>query len=289
MTDPEDLLSDSLQTLYDYAPITHSSAGSFFTYTYAGQDATHDEQPSPSNPSNTLTITLQTPDTQPANWTLHASSIWVSSLFLADHMHDLRLARHLARASARGAPLRVLELGAGAGLPGILLARRHDGVRVVSSDYPDAGLIKTLAENVARNGAQDRCRAVPYAWGSDPAPLFSAFAGPEPHALDGFDVVLATDTLWNSELHGTFIQTLCVTLRRSAHARVFLVAGLHTGRYTIQSFMRAVEDAGLVFEEAMEKESNGDGSRPWDVERAGETEKDRRRWVVWMVLRWPRT
>lgn len=78
-SDPEDILSTSLQTLYEYAPITHSSAGRVFTYT----------------PKSTLpnppTVTLNTPDTKPANWSLHASSIWVSSLYVAENLADLHL------------------------------------------------------------------------------------------------------------------------------------------------------------------------------------------------------
>jgi nicotinamide N-methyltransferase len=54
----EDILGASLEMLYGYAPITHSSAGAAFTYT---------------SPSSGHTIRLRTPDTQPANWVSRAS------------------------------------------------------------------------------------------------------------------------------------------------------------------------------------------------------------------------
>lgn len=280
MSDPEDLLSESLQTLYDYTPVAHSSAGSLFTYRYPR------DLPSHLSAKAAAPIELQTPDTQPANWVLHASSIWMSSLFIADHLEDLGLDRHLHRAQGLRVPLRILELGAGAGLPSIVIARLYDRVQVVSSDYPDEELIRTLVDNIQRNGVPGNCRVVPYAWGSDPSALFTPH-GAESSEMSGFDVVIAADTLWNPDLHDVFTQTLCMTLRRSSDARIYLVAGLHTGRYTIQSFLRTLIGAGLEVEEATERDVGGSGRRAWGVERAdGETEQDRRRWVIWMVLRW---
>ncbi|KAK7061063.1 hypothetical protein VNI00_000798 [Paramarasmius palmivorus] len=98
-SDPEEIFNSSLQTLYDYQPITLSSPNSLFTYI------------SPRNES----ITVQTPDTLPSNWSLHASSIWKASQYIADHLDDLDLPDQ-----PRKTPFRLLELGAGAGLPGIL-------------------------------------------------------------------------------------------------------------------------------------------------------------------------
>ncbi|TFK48555.1 WD40 repeat-like protein [Heliocybe sulcata] len=276
-SDPEDILSSSLGTLYDYAAITYSSAGSVFTYTVPGdivsklgRHLTHGE-----SPSADLTITLTTPDTKAANWHLHASSIWVSSLYLAGHLDELGLAAH-------NQPLSILELGASAGLPGILIAKLYENIRVTVSDYPDDELIRTLAANVARNEVEKRCTAVPYGWGSDPSVLLQ-------DVPDGYDVIIAADTLWNPELHSVFIQSLALTLRKRDDARVHLVAGLHTGRYTIEAFLKAVQAFGLEIESAVEREVEGGHARPWSVDWAeGEDDGERRRWVVWMVLKWAR-
>ncbi|KAF8916021.1 putative methyltransferase-domain-containing protein [Mucidula mucida] len=250
LEDPEDILSGSLQTLYSYEPITLASAGADFSYT----------------PPNGIPIHIRTPDTQPSNWALHASSIWTSSRFLTDHIDLLNIP---------STPIRVLELGAGAGLPGIVIAQTYTHVQVVVSDYPDPHLIETLSNNVLKNVPHGNARAVAYAWGSDTLPLGGKF-----------DMIIAADTLWNPDLHSLFIRTLSETLSFSPTAVVHLVAGLHTGRYTLEAFLKAVTLAGFTLDKVLEMESNGKEVREWDVNRAGnEDEKERRRWVVWVVLR----
>lgn len=267
---PEDILSSSLSTLYGYHPITLSSAGSSFTFTHSRSLEGLDD----------IILTLRTPDTHSSNWSLHASSIWAASLFLADHLEDLHLSQYMHNgADGSSQKLQLLELGAAAGLPGILIAKKHPDVAVVVSDYPDEKLMQTLTENVESNAVANQCRVVPYAWGSDHSVLVAG--------NKGFDIVIAADTLWNPELHGLFIETLRVTLKQSAAARIHLFAGLHTGRYTIQSFLDAVSQAGFVIVTTLEREVNGTDERVWDVSRAeGEDEKERRRWVVSIVLKW---
>jgi EEF1A N-terminal glycine/lysine methyltransferase len=264
-----DIFSSSLETLYDYRPITLASAGSEYKYTFNHQSI------------GCVNITLLAPNTLPANWSLHASDIWASSIYLADHIDqvDLDTLISLSRGQTRE-KVHVLELGAGAGLPGILIAKLHgDAVSAIVSDYPDEQLIKTLSDNVARNGVLQSCRAVAYSWGSDPLCLL--------REQGRFDVIIAADTLWNPDLHGLFIVSLQATLKRSATARVHLVVGLHTGRYTLQSFMGAAQKAGFEVETAIEHEIAGQRQRAWSVEREdGEDERERRRWVLWVILRW---
>ncbi|KAM5536628.1 hypothetical protein V8D89_009723 [Ganoderma adspersum] len=271
MEDPEDVLAESLEFLYDHVPVAHSSAGSVYTY-----------QPRNKGPS----IALMTPDTQAANWALHATSIWSSALYVVDHATDLRLDLFHDLVQQERRPLRLLELGAGAGLPSIFIAKAYPNVMVTCSDYPDESLVRTLRENVKRNDVEDRCRVIPYGWGSDPSPLFQSQHA-DSDSVPGFDVVLAADTLWNSDTHGIFIQTLQLTLKRSPRARVQLVAGLHTGRYVLQTFLNLISAAGFVAEELKERRVGGVEERPWSVEHAeGEDEQERRRWVIWMVFKW---
>jgi nicotinamide N-methyltransferase len=206
----------------------------------------------------------------------------VSALYLADHLADLRL--EAARRSL-GRPLRVLELGAGAGLPSVLLAKTYDWARVTVSDFPDAELVRTLEENVRANGVEERCRAVGYAWGADVSILWPQTSSPEQEGVDeGFDIVLAADTVWNPDLHGIFVETLSRTLRKTKEARVVLVAGLHTGRWTLRAFLERTKMEGLEVRKLEERSVQGDLRREWAVERELEDEAERRNWVVWIEV-----
>ncbi|THH30105.1 hypothetical protein EUX98_g4086 [Antrodiella citrinella] len=262
-----------------------SSAGATFVYTPT------------SSPRPPTQIVVKVPDTSANNWSLHASSLWTSSISLADHIDDVHIPEllQLEVASVQvpersGHPLRVLELGAGAGIPAIYVAALYGAeVQVTASDYPDPGLIRTLEENVKRNNVGNNCKVVPYAWGTDPTCLLRSFT---PNALardqDRFDLVLAADTLWNADSHRPFLETLTATLRRTTHARVHLVAGLHTGRYTLRSFMDLLPSHGLDIDSLGEWNGDGRTSREWYLHRGdeGEDERERRRWVLWMSLKW---
>ncbi|KAE9396872.1 hypothetical protein BT96DRAFT_921809 [Gymnopus androsaceus JB14] len=272
--DPEEILNSSLETLYDYQPITLTSTGSVFTYALKSASAA------------STTVTLRTPDTDASNWSLHASSIWASSKYLADNVDHLHLQSHLDQRTSPDEKIRLLELGAGAGLPGIVIAKSHPEILVTVSDYPDVQLIRTLSENIANNQVSANCHARAYAWGSDPHVLLRGDS--DQYSDRGFDAIIAADTLWNSDLHGIFIDSLRRTLRKSSSSRAHLVAGLHTGRYTLQSFFDAALQSGFVFESLEERERSGTAKRNWDVTRAEqEDEKERRKWLVWIVLKWP--
>ena len=279
--DAEDILFDSLRTLYDYHPITLTTPGSLFTYTYTSPSSSNPSNHVESNKDHPISITLRTPDTQASNWSLHANSIWVSSIYLADHIDDLNL--HLYINSKSEEKVRVLELGASAGLPSILIAKLFAGrLMVTATDYSDDELIKTLKNNVEHNSVADHCKVLPYAWGSDPTVVLGNSGG--------FDVVIAADTLWNPELHSIFIDTLKSTLKKSPSARIYLVVGLHTGRYTIQAFLVQVQqNTGLHVESISEREATGCSTRIWDVSRSEEDERERRRWIVWMTLAWEKS
>lgn len=235
--------------------MTLSSAGGIFTY---------------SRPN--LKITLQTPDIRdPFNWKLHATSIWASSVFLADHLDELGI-------ESRHDRLRVLEFGASAGLPGIVLSKLYGPkkVLVTVSDYPDEVLMKTLSENVDRNDCGDNCTAVSYAWGTDPSKLLQE--GP-------YDMVIAADVLWNIEFHDVLIQSLSRTVKRDNSSRIHLVAGLHTGRYILKSFMKIAVAAGFRILNVSERAKQGDERREWAVDRAeAEDETEKRKWLVWIIL-----
>jgi EEF1A N-terminal glycine/lysine methyltransferase len=259
---PEDILSSSLHMLYSYTPI--ASSGTHFTHKASG-------------------LTVLSPNPAPSNWALHASSIWIASLFLAKHIEDVALMPLYQTDEAS-----VLELGAGSGLPGILFAQRASTklqVKVTLSDYPDESVLATLEENVKINNIHmASVRVVGHAWGDSIS------------ALGTHDIVLAADTIWNSDMHLPFCQTLSGVLRRSEYARIYLVAGLHSGRWTIHAFLNKLELFGLVTESLVERKVDGTfddeeihippTEREWRVERDGEEESELRNWVVWIVVKW---
>jgi EEF1A N-terminal glycine/lysine methyltransferase len=270
MEDSEDIFASSLSGLYQYEPITYSSPGNIFTYRM-GQD----------HP-----IIVRTPEVHASNWSLHASSIWVAAVFLADHIDEINVPPNF--------PCNVLELGAGAGLPSLVLARRYcdlsPGLKITLSDYPDEGIVDALKQNVTENKLEDICRVVPYAWGSDCSELLSLPSSGSKSDPVEFDLVIAADTLWSPTTHPLLLYTLKFTLRRSSWSRVYLVAGLHTGRYTIQGFLDRVQEdpaSVLLVESAEEREVRGKGRRAWDITREDgeDPEMERRRWVVWIVLK----
>jgi hypothetical protein len=123
-----------------------------------------------------------------------------------------------------------------------------------------------------------RSNVAPYVWGSK-------VVG---DLVDGFDVIIAADTLWNVDSHSYFVDSLEMLLDKGRRARVYLVAGLHTGRYTIQAFQNLIITREVFeVEEFVERRVRDDGNvRAWQVERDEEDEKERRDWVVWIVLKW---
>ncbi|KAJ2918681.1 hypothetical protein MD484_g1762, partial [Candolleomyces efflorescens] len=268
--DPEEILFESLDAIFDLKPISVGSLGSSFVYRYDGIEGSRQYTPH--------TITLDTPDTKAANWHLHASAIWVSSIYLADHISEIEIPTSIPPKSNLS-PLRVLELGASAGLPSILISKLFPDVSATVTDYPDDALIGTLTSNVRRNDVTLNCRVVPYAWGSDSSALLGADG-------DGFDIIIAADTLWNPELHSILVDSLTKTLKRTSSSRIHLIAGLHTGRYTIQAAIACAERMDLEIESILEREVDGSSQRPWCVYREGEDEQARRRWVVWIKLKW---
>ncbi|KZV80429.1 hypothetical protein EXIGLDRAFT_630171, partial [Exidia glandulosa HHB12029] len=110
---------------------------------------------------------------------------------------------------------RILELGAGGGLPGIV-ASLVGAESVVLTDYPDAALIDNLGQNVQCNvPPSTKCpvHVAGYIWGTDTAPLLS-------HSPDGFDLILMSDLIFNHSQHDALLTTCEKTLSKRAPAFV---------------------------------------------------------------------
>ena len=120
----------------------------------------------------------------------HGDVVWAAGEELAR-----RILAHEAPFEAVGMGTRVLELGAGCGLPS--LAAAHGGADVVATDAPVAGGIVALAATARRMGPtfDGRLRVRRLDWGD------AAREGP-------FDVVLMADIIYAPSAHEKLLDTL---------------------------------------------------------------------------------
>ncbi|SPO22336.1 related to NNT1 - putative nicotinamide N-methyltransferase [Ustilago trichophora] len=141
----------------------------------------------------------------------------------------------------------ILELGAGTGLPSITAALIGDATLVVASDYDEPLLVKELRDNVKRNlaSASDhlakKCKVVGHIWGKDTEEVMDCL----PRGKKAFDSVLLADCMWDPLSHADLLKTVVKVLNRDRAARVNVIAGLHTGREKVTSFIRRAYRVGL--------------------------------------------
>jgi predicted nicotinamide N-methyase len=141
----------------------------------------------------------------------------------------------------------VLELGAGTGMPSITAAHVGAAQIVVVSDYDEPALIQELNANVRNNlpshpDRAKRIKVVGHIWGKDTEELLDAL----PRGCTRYDVILLADCMWDPLSHADLLKTLLAVLAKTPEARVYVIAGLHTGRDKITSFIRRAFRAGLV-------------------------------------------
>jgi hypothetical protein len=157
---------------------------------------------------------------------------------------------------------------------GLAIAKNYPRSHITLSDYPDEGIISTLVQNVERNKVAGNASVRPLDWNN-------------PSTLQGgtFDIVVAADTLWASELHKPFCQTISTSLKREPQAKAHIVAGLHTGRFALQRFMDTAQSLSLDIIELIEYQYADGQARAWKVEREGETSEDMAQWLVYITLK----
>ncbi|BGP00197.1 hypothetical protein RTG_01970 [Rhodotorula toruloides ATCC 204091] len=273
---PDDALeffADSLESLYDHHMPAKGDPLALFTYS------------PPSSSSRPEPLTVRLPPQQVNE--LFAHFVWNASLRMADALAEGRL---------RVEGEQVIELGAGAGIPG-LVAARMGASRVVLSDYDDPLLIANLRDNISlafsdSPAARERIRAVGHSWGERDS-LEAVLAANSP-STSPFPHILLADTLWYSSGHSLLLSSLQHLLARTATARIHICAGFHSGRATVRSFLKKAEKVGFVRRGEWE-EVGVDGRRRkwgWDVQgEEGEWEEkedasERNKWVVEGDLGW---
>ncbi|KAI9438970.1 nicotinamide N-methyltransferase [Lactarius indigo] len=172
-------------------------------------DAIFPEPPRPPSPEPTIAVyeSSVTDAESPRPWStitvrlVGSHPLWGHYLWNAARA----LARYLERTPTLFRGLNVLELGAGAGLPGLVTAK--SGARtVVLTDYPDRALVDNMAHNVAQNGVDSEHVAVlGYVWGRPVEPLFE----PLSRTADAtkFGLIILSDLIFNHSQHRALLWT----------------------------------------------------------------------------------
>ncbi|WWD19128.1 hypothetical protein CI109_103586 [Kwoniella shandongensis] len=104
---------------------------------------------------------------------------------------------------------KVLELGAGAGLPSIVCALAGSDMTVVT-DYPDNSLIDNMLYNVDINvegELRERIDVAGHTWGHKVEPLLELLPGSEQ-----YDMLILSDLVFNHSQHDALIKTVEATL-----------------------------------------------------------------------------
>ena len=129
-----------------------------------------------------------------AHHVLWGNHLWNGARWMSDYIEGHR---------DEFAGKRILELGAGAGLPSILAAKA--GARmVVCTDYPDRELVANIECNIQSlltAEEQTRCRAAGYLWGASPEELLALNDG------QPFDMIIMCDVIFNHSEHRRLLQS----------------------------------------------------------------------------------
>ena len=154
--------------------------------------------------------------------------------------------------------------------------------QTVISDYPAPELLTNIKVNVKRNiPAQllERVSVESHEWGAVTDEFSSGHA-------QYFTRILSADCLWSSGQHHSLAKSMLHFLSFNATARVWIVAGFHTGRANVASFFEVAVEAGLEIEEIWERDING-GEREWMTERDSQAEDvtERKKRLVVAILR----
>nr|POE88411.1 protein n-methyltransferase nnt1 [Quercus suber] len=158
----------------------------------------------------------------------------------------------------------VLELGAG-------------GREVTISDYPAPVVLKNIAQNAASaipTGLQTNYRVEGHEWGAFDTP----FAKQNEHH---FTRIIAADCYWMPDQHLNLVRSMGYFLTLESEARVFVVAGFHTGRTKLAAFFDVAVQEGFDIELIYEEDADG-VRRPWVRDRDGgaEDHTGRNKWLI---------
>ncbi|GAA5975286.1 hypothetical protein JCM11641_005920 [Rhodosporidiobolus odoratus] len=252
--DALDLFSDSLTSLFDEHMPAKGDPLQLYIYT-------------PPSATGQPPLTCRIPPQQVNS--LFAHHVWSASLRLADALAERRL-----RVEGED----VLELGAGAGIAG-LMAARMGAKKVIISDYDDPALVANLKGNIKlafpdSPDIQARLQAIGHSWAEEESLQALLLANSD----SPFSHILLADTLWSPTFYSPLLLSLTRLLARTSTARAHICAGFHSGRATVRSFLRKARKEGFVLKgEWVEVGMNGE-RRPWGWDIEGKVEGDEGQW-----------
>lgn len=283
MPDIEGIFEDSLLALFDHRPIAFSTPGPAEPYAYAPSpirflDGAPVDLPQSKTYAQGPHVKVHLPVAPSGlHTTLQLTHIWLSSILLAD------LISHGA-IPVQGAL--ICELGAGAGLPGIVAAR-SGAEAVVSTDYAvpsleeEAGEGKVDVTDVLGVLRGNFRRAMPnvqegslwrvlgHTWGEPVTEILTSCTSHAPTAppkplAQRFATILCADLLWTTSAHSALITSL-LALLDPRQGVAHIVAGLHQGRGAVERFRSAwVTRTGGWIADVLEVQWGMDG---WEVLR----------------------
>lgn len=150
------------------------------------------------------------------------------------------------------------------------------------SDYPSSSIIDNICVNVRRNLSDYLNTPVlvgGHQWGVFDDEL-SKSSG------KSFTRILCADCIWMNGEHDNLVKTFNHFLAPSKDARVWLIAGFHTGRDVVRSFLQATFRGGFEAEKLWEQDTYGN-IRPWKSRRSAfhNDIDERRKWLLITILK----
>ena len=230
-----------------------------------------------------------------------AHYLWNASLLVSEFISGFGVRGTLAAEvgwSVNGK--KVIELGAGRAAPwrteirmGLLIRFSGSGLvsiitalagarEVVVTDYPDPDLLSTIRKNIGRNIPGYLSQKIVFEgheWGV-------LEIQPAKDYRNVFDIVIAADCFWIPAEHSNLITSMQHFLSRSVDARIWAVAGFHTGRGVLAQFLDHAKEVSLTVEKVWERDMFGlERDFVHSEEERREDTTERSKWLMIAVLR----
>jgi nicotinamide N-methyltransferase len=241
----------------DPEDIIFSSLGVIFPDDITNQHGDRDHPVIYVSPTfGSITLTLADPQGED-NRRLFSHFLWNAGLQLAEFIEE-------EDQDWRVKGEKVLELGAGTGLAGIVAANIKNNVkRNIGS--------QELKGQIGEVGVEG------HEWGV----LNDRFSA---GYKETFSRVLVADCLWMPWQHENLLRSIRWFL--TIEGKAWIVAGFHTGREKMRGFYEKglLDAVGLEIERIWERNAEG-AQRPWSIDRGIEDITERKRWLVIAILK----